>query len=101
MFRFAAIALLAVCLLPAATAPKPERPSKWKKIVSAIAGDTKKGMAIRFAMGFAATAATLSFRPAPGPLPRTATPSGPIITPGQTSFGCAGCVGPDWSKGKP
>lgn len=100
MFRLAAVALLSVCLLPGATAPKPGKSSKWKKIASVVTGNTRKGQVIRFAFGFAATAGTLAFRPAAGPVP-FAAPRGPVITAGHTQFGCAGCAGPDWSKGKP
>lgn len=97
VLKLATLVVVCAALLPAASLPKP---GKLKAIRKVLLSDTRKGKVMRMAFGFAATTGTLVFRPGAGsPLPpgRAAV----VITPGTPQFGCAGCVGPDWSNGKP
>lgn len=104
MFRIAALAVVSALLLApasrAASFPKPKL-GKLKALRSLVISDTRKGRFIRMGLGFAATTGTLAFRPGAGSFLPATTPRGPVITVGATQFGCSGCVGPDWSKGKP
>ncbi len=100
MFRIAALAVVLAGLCPAAGIPKPKL-GKLKSIRSVILSDSRKGRMLRLGLGFAATTGTLAFRPGAGPYFPATAPAGPVITAGASSFGCSGCVGPDWTNRRP
>lgn len=108
MLRMATLVALCATTLAAEGLPKQRTPKpsggRLERIGKVLTSNTRKAKAVRFALGFAATGTVLALRPGSGAaaFPAGRAAAAPvIITPGRTQFGCGGCVGPDWTAGRP
>lgn len=103
MLKLATLVVACAVILPAAGPPPAMRkPGRMEGMRRILTGNTRKAKMMRMALGFAATGTALALRPSAGtPFPARAAAQPVIITAGRTQFGCGGCVGPDWSAGRP